>query len=73
MIDNQMDIEIAKIIETPNVTKILYAEYGEIEKENFKTPRKSLILANSINAQNVQSDFKHTLGNSEITAKQHVM
>ena len=67
MIDNQMDIEIAKIIETPNVTQILHAEYGEIDKENFKTPRKSLIFANSIDAQNVQSDFKHTLGNSEIT------
>ena len=67
MMDNQMDIEIAKISETPIVTQILDAEYGEIEKENSKTPQKSLILTNSIDAQNVQNVFKNTLGNSEIT------
>ena len=62
-----MDVEIAKISETPIVTQILDTEYGELEIQNFKTPRKSLILTNSIDAQNVQNVFKNTLGNSEKT------
>ena len=32
MIDNQMDIEIAKVIETPNVTQILQTNYYQKNK-----------------------------------------
>ena len=63
MMDKEMDNEIAKIRHTP----LEDIEYREIEKENLKTPRKSLTIANSINACNVHKAFNPTLENIEIT------
>ena len=67
MIDNQTDIKIAEISETPNITQILDAEYGDIERENSKTPRKSFSLAHNMNAPNVNRTLKLKLGKIEIT------
>ena len=58
IIDNQTDDRIAEISETPNLTQILDAENGVIEKENSKTPRKSFSLEHNMNAPNVHRKFK---------------
>ena len=63
MMDKEMDNEIAKIRNTP----LEDIEYRELIKENLKTPRKSLKIANSIHACNVHKAFNPTLENIEIT------
>ena len=40
MMDTQIDIEISKISETPNVTQILHAEYEKLRKQTIKLKGK---------------------------------
>ena len=50
--DNQMEIEIAEISKTQNLSQILDEEYRAIQKENTSTPRKSVLEANNITRLN---------------------
>ena len=61
--EDRLDIEINDF----SLTQLLDSEYGVIERENTKTPRKSSFCENNIDAVHVHKSNKHTLGNIEVT------
>ena len=55
LIDDQMDIGSTENTETANLTELIDTEYGDIEKENSRTPTKMDNLGNTETTPNTRS------------------
>ena len=54
LIDDQMDLGSTENTETANLTELIDTEYGDIEKENSRTPTKTDTLGNTETTPNTR-------------------